>query len=153
MRVFTKVLIYAAVVTVAFVIDSKVVLLGVRPDLVALLAYGAGLKYGPKKGIVFGSLLGLVSDSISGGLLGPGLLGKGMTGYLASLFSGGLFRWSPLFGLCGAGFLTFLDRAFSFTAVSVFDVMPAGGLHALGMMVAPAALNSIGGVFIRPAER
>jgi rod shape-determining protein MreD len=76
----------------AFLIQTKISLLSVAPNITALLAYYAGIKYGQNKGVIFGLLIGSIEDSLSSPILGPNMLGKGLVGFSSSLFiSGGMF--------------------------------------------------------------
>ena len=85
----------------AFLLESRISIFGAQPDLAAAIAYYFGLKNGETKGLLFGSFMGLIGDSLSGGILGPNILGKGMVGFfqllchppLAEAFSGGRRFW------------------------------------------------------------
>lgn len=138
-------------IVLSFVIEAKVQIFGIRPAMTALLVYSIGLRNGPLKGLAFGASIGIISDSLSGGMLGPNLLGKGMAGYLSATFTGILFfRWTPLVGILGVAAITFLDRAVSFVSISIFEQMPSGIPYALYVMLGQAGLNSIAGLFIKP---
>lgn len=145
-----KTLIYAILILTAFVLETQISVFGVRPDITVVLVYYFGIKNGPVKGIAFGAFLGMAADSLSGGMLGPNLLSKGASGYLASLLSHGFFRWTPIFGLISLMAITALDRAVSFLSYSIFNEMPSDPLYALYSVLGQAALNSIAGLFIKP---
>ena len=125
---------------------------GVRLDATALLVYYIGLKHGPSKGLLFGAVIGAATDALSGGLLGPGMMGKALVGYLAPLVPNVFFRWTPAVGLLSAFSLTLLDRAVSLGAISLLEEMPVGALRALGIALTGAALNSLAGPFLRPNQ-
>ena len=96
-----KCFLFALSVVAAVIVQTKVSLFGVRPDLTVAIAYYIGLTRGSAKGAAAGSLIGLFEDSVEGIILGPNMLGKGMAGYFSSLLSGSPFRWTPLLGMLG----------------------------------------------------
>lgn len=148
-----QVLLYVLLISASFVLDTKVMPFGIRPDTTALLCYYFGLRNGPIKGIVFGALVGILSDSLSGDMLGPGILGKGMVGYFSPLLCNAFFRWTPLVGLMGLAVMTAFDRAVSFGVLSIVGEMPSAGLYALFQVTGPAVMNSIAGLFLKPVGR
>jgi rod shape-determining protein MreD len=146
-----KKLIFILLVALAFVIESKVRVLGIiRLNLTVVFVYYIGLRYGPTRGLFFGASLGIVADSLAGGIMGPNLLGKAAAGYLAAFLKGGMFIWTPLLGFIGLLALTFLDGAVSFFSTQIFLDPPTAMSNALIMMFWQGAINSIAGLFIKP---
>lgn len=142
---------YTLLIVLSFVLEAKVRVLGIMPSVSTLIVYSIGLRNGHLKGLAFGALIGIVSDSLSGGMLGPNLLGKGVAGYFSASLTGLLFfRWTPFIGIIGAGTATIIDRAVSFISISIFHGMSTSVLHALYFILGQAVLNSVVGLFIRP---
>ncbi len=56
--------------------------LGVKPDLVLLVAIHFGISRGRRKGMVLGFLLGIFQDALSGVPLGMNGLSKGLVGFI-----------------------------------------------------------------------
>jgi len=142
--------IFAVLFALALVLESKVRVMGAGPNLTILFAYYSGLKYGQEKGLAVGALTGLLTDSLSGGILGPGILGKATAGYLAAFLRGGLFIWTPLLGFLAAAALTMADGYISFASISVFSISPNTMANASLIILCQAAANSLVGPFIRP---
>ncbi|MCL5022253.1 MAG: rod shape-determining protein MreD [Nitrospirae bacterium] len=138
------------IVIAAFVLQMKVSLFGVAPALTAVVAYSFGIKSGATRGMFFGSLIGIVEDSISGNMLGPNLLGKGMVGFFASFSSGSVFRWTPLLGVISLFILTVLDGLVVFLARTLFQTMPTSPSSALLILLLQGLLNACVGFFIKP---
>jgi rod shape-determining protein MreD len=138
---------FAVLITLCFILESRAEIFGIRPNLTVLIAYYVGLRHGPGKGMAFGAALGIIADSLSGGMLGPNLLGKGTAGYLASFLTGRLFTWTPFLGFLAVAVLTSADGLVSFLSTSVFAYQPTG---ALSIVLLQAAVNSLGGLFLRP---
>lgn len=84
---------------------------GIRPDLILLLVFLHGFRFGETKGLVFGALSGLLLDVYSGSIIGPHTLSKGVVGYGAAWFPGIFFRENRLIITVCMVFLTLLDGA------------------------------------------
>ncbi|GAB4390541.1 MAG: hypothetical protein Kow0025_23270 [Thermodesulfovibrionales bacterium] len=141
---------FALAVVVCFVVETRLAPAGLRLNLTLLPVYWAGLRHGPARGLLTGALVGAALDSISGGILGPSMLGKGLAGYLASLMTGGLFRWTPVLGLLGLAVLTVADGAVSYASLAAFAQAPAPAGEAALAIAAQGVMNSIAGLYIRP---
>jgi rod shape-determining protein MreD len=144
--------VFIALIALAFVLESKVRLLGIRPNLAVLFVYYVGLKHGSSRGALFGALLGAVEDSLAGGMLGPGLLGKATVGYLSPHITGGLFFWSPPLGLIWLALLTMADGVISFACLSVFSHQPASVAQAILAVLLQGILICPAGLLIRPGH-
>jgi rod shape-determining protein MreD len=138
----------------AFLLQSRISVFGAQPDLAAAIVYYFGLKNGEVKGMLFGLFIGLISDSLSGGILGPNILGKGMVGFLSASMSsasgGGFFRWTPVLGIIGIFILTAVDGIIVFLSKTIFERMPASIPSAISIILTAALINSLFGIFIRP---
>jgi rod shape-determining protein MreD len=146
-----KYLSLAALTLIAFFLEGRISLLGISPDLTALLAFGVGIRYGETRGLLAGVVIGAIEDSISGSIIGPNLLGKGIVGFSSSLFvSGRLLRWTPLLGMIVVSLLTFVDGFVVFLARSVFDTVPALPSTAFFVAIMQSLLNAPAGIFVRP---
>lgn len=146
-----KYLAWTVAVFLALFLQGRLSFFGVKPDLTILLAYYAGIRYGERRGLLIGVLIGAVEDSVSSAIIGPNLLAKGLIGYFASSFvSGGFLRWTPVLGAIAAGTLTFVDNSVVFLLRSIFDTMPAMPTTALHIAAVQSLLNAPVGIFIRP---
>jgi rod shape-determining protein MreD len=134
----------------AFIIHSQISLWGVAPNLTLVVAYAVGLHSGSTKGILLGSAVGMLEDSVSGNILGPNLLGKGMAGFLASFSSGSLLRWTPLLGVLSLFALTLMDGGVAFLSRTMFETSPASLSRGVFTVLMQGMLNAVFGIFIRP---
>ncbi|MBA3070682.1 MAG: rod shape-determining protein MreD [Nitrospirae bacterium] len=134
----------------AFLLESRISIFGAQPDLAAAIAYYFGLKNGETKGMLFGSFIGLIGDSLSGGILGPNILGKGMVGFLSAFMSGSFFRWTPVLGVLGISLLTALNGIIVFLSKTLFEHMPTSIPSAISIIFTAALINSLFGIFMRP---
>lgn len=137
-------------VIAAFIIQSRVAVVGVAPALTAAAAYYFGITRGASKGILAGSFIGMIEDSIGGHILGPNLLGKGLVGFFSSLSSGSLFRWTPLLGMISIFVLTIVDGIIVLLARAIFETAPASFSHGAFALFLQALFNIVIGVLIRP---
>ncbi len=134
----------------ALIVHSQISLWGVAPNLTLVVAYAVGMYSGPTKGILLGSAVGILEDSVSGSILGPNLLGKGITGFLASFSSGSLFRWTPLLGMLSLFALTLMDGGVVFLSRTMFETSPASLPRGVVAVLMQGVLNAVIGIFLRP---
>ncbi|NJD57027.1 MAG: rod shape-determining protein MreD [Nitrospirae bacterium] len=147
MKLFAAIL----AVLIAFVLQTKVSLLSISPNLTVMLAYFAGMKYGETRGMAAGLVIGGIEDSLSSSIIGPNMMGKALAGFFASFFlSGGFFIWTPLLGILGAFLLTLVDNAVVYLTLGMFDRVPTSPSAALFTSVLQSLLNAAAGMFIRP---
>lgn len=146
-------LLWASALFLAFLLQAKISILSVSPNITALFAYYAGIKHGQYRGMLFGLLIGSIEDSLSSPMLGPNMLGKGLVGFLSSFFiSGGIFVWTPLLGMIAAAFLTLIDNSAVFLCLSIFDKLPTNLYTTIFVTIMQALINSAAGMFIKPAH-
>jgi rod shape-determining protein MreD len=146
-----KYLFLAAAIFLTFFLQGRISVLGISPDLSALLIFFAGMRYGETRGLLLGILTGALEDGLSGSLIGPHMLSKGIIGFSSSFFiSGGFFRWTPVLGAIAVALLTVSDNFIVFLTRTVFDKMPATLPDALFVTVMQALLNTPAGIFIGP---
>jgi len=134
----------------ALIAHSQISLWGVAPNFTIVVAYAAGIYSGSTKGILLGSMVGILEDSVSGNILGPNLLGKGMAGFFASFSSGSLFRWTPLLGMLSLFALTLMDGAVVFLSRTIFEISPASLSRGVLAILMQGMLNAVIGIFVRP---
>jgi len=147
-----KRIIFLLIIFLAFLLEARISIFGGRPDFAAAIAYYFGLKNGETKGILFGSFIGLIADSLSGGILGPNMLAKGLVGFLASFISVSFFRWTPLLGIIGISVLTALNGITVFLSKTIFENTPTSISSAIFVILSASLINSVFGIFIRPKD-
>ena len=146
-----KYLFFTAALFLAFFLQGRISVLGISPDLTALLAFYIGIRCGETKGLMAGIVIGALEDSISSSIIGPNLIGKGFVGFSSSFFvSGGLLRWTPLLGVIVVSLLTSLDGLIVFLTRSVFDSVPAAPSVVFLVSTMQSILNAPAGIFVRP---
>ncbi|MFA5353514.1 MAG: hypothetical protein WC291_04750 [Thermodesulfovibrionales bacterium] len=105
------------------------------------------------RGMAFGALIGFLEDSLSGHLIGPAVLSKGMSGLLISiLFSDVLFRWTPLFGCIILFAITLMDGLIVMAIRLPLDSMSIDVAGAVQAILIRAVVNSPLGIIMRPRE-
>lgn len=137
-------------VILSFIIQTNTSFFGISLNLTAAAVYLIGINTGTTRGVVTGSIIGIIEDSIAGGLLGPHLLGKGIAGFLSSLLLGSFVRWTPLLGFLGLFFITVIDSLIGFLARSVYEPMPSSFLNIGLILLTQGLINSAMGLFLRP---
>jgi len=145
-----KYLLWASIILLVFIIQGKIVLFDIVPNFVSVLAYYAGMRWEKVCGTLFGSLIGVVQDSLSGMFLGPHFLGTGLVGYCSSFMSGGFFRWTPVLGVIGISVMTLMDGTVVFFSRSIFDRMPMDIGTAIFIITVQSLINAPLGIFLKP---
>ena len=141
---------WAAILLFALILQGSISFFDISPNLTVILACYAGIRKREVKGMLIGSVIGMIEDSLSGAFLGPHLLSKGLIGYLSSLTYSRFFIWTPLLGVITMSVLTFIDGLIIFASRSVFDRMPASFLVALLMILIQSLLNAPFGLILKP---
>lgn len=145
-------LIWAAITLLTLIIQGSVSLFDVTPNLTAVLACYAGIRKREVKGMFFGSVIGLIEDSLSGAFLGPNLLSKGLLGYLSSFMYSRFFIWTPLLGIISISALTLIDSTVVFMSRSIFDRMPVSIGAAAFIVTIQSLVNAPLGILLKPKD-
>jgi rod shape-determining protein MreD len=141
---------WAAILLFALILQGSISFFDISPNLTVILACYAGIRKREVKGMLIGSVIGMIEDSLSGAFLGPHLLSKGLIGYLSSLTYSRFFIWTPLLGVITMSALTFIDGLIIFASRSVFDRMPASFPVALLIILIQSLLNAPFGLILKP---
>jgi rod shape-determining protein MreD len=143
-------LLWVFVLLSALILQGSISFFDIAPNLTVMLACYAGIRKREVKGMLIGSVIGIIEDSLSGAFLGPHLLSKGLIGYLSSLTYSRFFIWTPLLGIITMSVLTFIDGLIIFASRSVFDRMPVSFSVALLMILIQSLFNAPFGLILRP---
>jgi rod shape-determining protein MreD len=143
-------LLWAAIIFLTLIIQGSVSLFDVTPNLTVVLACYAGIRKREVKGMFFGSLIGIIEDSLSGAFLGPNLLSKSLVGYLSSFIYSRFFIWTPLLGIISISVLTLIDSSVVFMSRSIFNKMPVSIGASVFIIAIQSLSNAPLGIFLRP---
>jgi rod shape-determining protein MreD len=143
---------WTAIILLAVLVQGSVSFFHIKLNLTVILVCYIGMKRGEVPGMFFGALIGLIEDILSGALLGPNILSKGLIGYLSSSLYRKLFVWTPLLGAINIFSLTFLDRSIVFILRSIFDKIPVDIGTALFIIMVQSLVNAPLGIFIKPKD-
>ncbi|MHB8883011.1 MAG: rod shape-determining protein MreD [Thermodesulfovibrionales bacterium] len=142
-------LLWIAATFCCFLLQGKLSVLGVAPNLTILPVYYAGLRHGETRGLMAGILVGYIEDNLSYSLIGPHLMSDAIIGYMSAfLVSGALFRWTPLLGIIAVATLTVADNVIVFASKSIFDKAPALFSTVVYTSVMQALINAPAGIFL-----
>jgi len=145
-------LLWTVIVFLTFVIQASISLFDITLNLTVVLAFYAGIKYGDIKGMLIGAFIGMIEDSLSGTILGPNLLSKGLVGYASSFLYRRFFMWTPLMGMVSISLFTFADSFMVFILRSIFTRMPTGTGAAFTVMLIQSLCNAPLGFFLKPKK-
>ncbi|GMT47564.1 MAG: hypothetical protein IEMM0007_1130 [bacterium] len=142
----------AIIVAGVFLLQSVISTELIKVNLTLLLVYYFGLKRGELQGAAVGISVGFLEDTLSGQLIGPGMLGKGLVGILPAYLSDGFFIWTPLLGMLAVFTLTVFDETVIYTSLSLFAQRPAPFQDFLALTLVKALINAPFGWLIRPGK-
>ncbi len=137
------------IVAGVFLIQSVISIELIKLNLTLLLVYYFGLKKGELQGVAVGISVGFLEDTLSGQLIGPGMLGKGLAGILPAYLSDGFFIWTPLLGMLA---VFALDETVVYTSLSIFSQRPAPLQDFIALTFVKALINAPFGWLIRPED-
>ncbi len=144
---------WVAISFLIFIIQGSVSIFDITPNFAAVLACYAGIRKREIRGMFFGSLIGIIEDSLSGAFIGPNLLSKGLIGYLSSFVYSRFFIWTPLLGIISIFVLTSIDSTVVFISRSFFDKIPVSTASAAFIITVQSLLNAPLGIFLRPKKQ
>ncbi|HEC98301.1 MAG TPA: rod shape-determining protein MreD [Nitrospirae bacterium] len=147
-----KLAFWAIIVAGVFLIQSVISIELIKLNLTLLLVYYFGLKKGELQGVAVGISVGFLEDTLSGQLIGPGMLGKGLAGILPAYLSDGFFIWTPLLGMLAVFALTIVDETVVYTSLSIFSQRPAPLQDFIALTFVKALINAPFGWLIRPED-
>ncbi|MEL6821658.1 MAG: rod shape-determining protein MreD [Calditrichota bacterium] len=150
-------ILYGVLFFVAILLQSTLVKFmdigNIRPDLILIALVIFSLNYGAVAGSTAGFFIGIISDLISGNVLGFGSLAKSITGYIAGggagLFKDGSRFVVPLIVSCLVHDLVLFgvrnfDQPISWRVVMWFQILPTLGYTTiLGLSVYLLIGNSL----------
>ncbi|MBF0557779.1 MAG: hypothetical protein HQL08_03250 [Nitrospirae bacterium] len=133
-------------------------------NLTVVLVYYFGLKNhqqnydkdysGNKAGLesmAFGVIIGLTEDVISGSIIGPGLLSKGLLGLMTPLvFTDMVFKWTPLWGAIIAVIFTLLDGTVVIGSRMLFTGIHITGAVLFRIICLQSVMSTPFGLLLRP---
>ena len=147
-----------------FLLQTQCPLIREFSNLTVILVYYFGLKshkrnsgrdYSGSKSefesVLFGVIIGWMEDVISGSIIGPGILSKGLLGLMTPIvFTDMIFKWTPLWGAIIVVIFTLFDGL-----VVVCSRMMFTGVHVTGGIVFQAMcvqsiINMPFGILLRP---
>jgi rod shape-determining protein MreD len=145
-------LLWALILFFVFIIQGSIAFFDIRPNLSVVLACYAGLREREVRGLFFGSLIGILEDSLSGAFLGPNLLSKGLIGYFSSLMYSRFFIWTPLLGVISICILTFIDGILVVLSRGLFAAMPVTAGNAVFIITLQSLFNAPLGILLKPKK-
>ena len=143
---------WAIIITGVFLIQSVISTELIKLNLTLLPVYYFSLKKGELQGVSLGISIGFLEDTLSGQLIGPGMLGKGLAGILPAYLSDGFFIWTPPLGMLAVFTLTVFDETVIYTSLSLFSQRPAPLPDFITLTLVKALINAPFGWLIRPGK-
>ncbi len=147
-----KFVFWTIIISGVFLLQSVISTELIKLNLTLLLVYYFSLTRGELQGVAIGIPVGFLEDALSGQLIGPGMLGKGLIGILPAYLSEGFFIWTPLLGMLAVFTLTVVDETVIYTSLSLFSQSPAPFQDFLALTFVKALINAPFGWVIKPGK-
>ena len=101
--------------------------------------------------VAFGVIIGLMEDVISGSIIGPGLLSKGLLGLMTPVvFTDMIFKWTPLWGVIIVIIFTLFDGMVIVCSRIMFTGIHVTGATLVQVMCVQSIMNMPFGILLRP---
>jgi rod shape-determining protein MreD len=133
-----------------FVLQGGISVLGTTLNLTVILACYAGVRRRSSGGILLGALLGAIQDNLTGTILGPHMLSKGLIAYFSSGVYSRFFIWTPLLGVVSLFLLTVADGIMILSLRALSGDMPVTYSGAVLVIGLQALFNAPFGVLMKP---
>lgn len=121
----------------------------IRLNLTILPVYFISLKKGTAEGTAFGAFTGLLEDMLSGGIIGPSLLAKGVSGMIVSNIPAVFYYWRPMIGLVAMVLITMFDDLVVYICLSLFTGQPVPVADFVSLTLGRSLFNAPFGLFFR----
>lgn len=112
------------VVIATVVLQGFLSLWSIRLNLTILPVYFISLKKGTTQGTATALVAGLLEDLLSGGLVGPSLLSKGLSGIIVANIPAVFYYWRPLIGLASMFLITIFDDIVVYICLGIYSGQP-----------------------------
>ncbi|HMK60492.1 MAG TPA: hypothetical protein VK452_05020 [Dissulfurispiraceae bacterium] len=127
---------------------------GIRQSIQQSMAAGSDDVSPEIKATIFGAVVGLLEDGISGSSIGPNLLGKGTVGLISSIvFRDIFFQWESSLGGIVLCILTIVDGFIIVVLRAVFFNTTIGGWATAQLIAMQAIMNIPLGLLIAPGQK
>jgi cell shape-determining protein MreD len=147
-----------------FLLQTQFYFMRYFSNLTVILVYYFGLKsqqrnsdrdYSGSKAefesVAFGVIIGLMEDVISGSIIGPGLLSKGLLGLMTPVvFTDMIFKWTPLWGAIVIIIFTLFDGMVVVCSRIMFTGIHVSGATLFQAMFVQSIMNIPFGIFLLP---
>jgi len=152
MKGLGRILLVLIAVTLLFMVQILFTSRGSPLNLLILPVYVAGLRSGYQSGFWTGILIGFMEDALTGGILVPSILSKGVAGVAASSMFGRVFIWRPFTGAVAVAVLTVLDESIRFLMLAFFFSLPATPGELLLYSIISSLILMPAGYVVRPGN-
>ncbi len=154
--------------SVALLLQPKLTLFGCPLNLTIALVYAFGIKTAPHqpaasgssdvlpeiRGTAFGAGIGLIEDVMTGSILGPNLLSKGLAGFVSTMvYREIFFQWESAVGGVVLAVLTLLDGLLVIWTRELFSNLYAGGPAVANLIIVQSIINIPLGLMLRPEKK
>ncbi len=127
---------------------------GIKNAIQQSSAKGSGDVSREIKATIFGAVVGLIEDGMTGSLIGPNVLSKGLTGFISSfVFRDIFFLWGSALGGLVLCLLTIADGVVVVWIRLLFSNTVIGGRAVVDLVMIQAIMNIPVGLLVNPGQK
>jgi hypothetical protein len=156
------------VAILALLFQPKLSLFEYPPNLSVAVVYAFGIKNALQhsaasssadvsseiKATIFGAAVGLIEDCMTGSMIGPNILSKGLTGFISSfVFRDIFFLWESSLGSIVLCLLTMADGIVVVGSRLLFSNTVIGGRAVVELIIIQAIMNIPIGLLVKPGQK
>ncbi|MGO9377392.1 MAG: hypothetical protein ACLPN1_11630 [Dissulfurispiraceae bacterium] len=106
------------------------------------------------KATFFGAVVGLIEDGMTGSIIGPNVLSKGLVGFISSfVFRDIFFLWESSLGGIVLCLLTMVDVSIALGVRLLFSNIVTGGRAVVELIIIQAIMNIPIGLLVKPGQK
>ncbi len=146
-------------VALVFLLQTQFYFIKDFSNLTVVLVYYFGLKSHQRStgskaelgSVAFAVVVGLMEDVMSGAIIGPGVLSKGLLGLMTPVvFTDMVFKWTPLWGAIIVVIFTLFDGMVLIGSRMVFTGIHVTAFTLLQVLCVQSLFNMPFGIMLRP---
>ncbi|HHN65531.1 MAG TPA: rod shape-determining protein MreD [Nitrospirae bacterium] len=151
-KIVKNTILWGSVIICLVVIQSLLTVTSFKLNLAILPVFYLGFKKGDLAGFSSGIGAGLLEDILSGSIIGPSTLSKGMIGLFSHLLYEKFFVWTYLLGIVSVFLITIVDELIIYASMTIFSHQPLPFSSFATASLIKALVNSPFGGIIKKDE-
>lgn len=142
MIIKNRLIILLGAITV-IIIDSLTGLYGYKTNFTLLIIYYSACIFNRERALIFAGLIGLIIDTISLKLIGPNILGFGVSVMIIVFVRIKIINWTQLFNFILGFSITIISGLINYLSFALFDTLPIEISKMLYILLIEGTINGV----------